>query len=419
MRFNKFINIFPVLLVMLFFSCKKDNKIITVEENVPGKKSVNGKVQKGPYKNGASLIVYELNNSLGQTGKSFASTISDDAGNFALNNINLNSNYVLITATGYYFNEHFNKISEGQLYLEAFADVSNNSTVNVNLLTHIIKPRIEQLVNSGLDFNSSRIQAQNELLTIMGSSTGVSGNFENFDLSGNGFLFAMSLLFQRNNSMGMQYGYSYAAELSSLLSNFRNDLANNGVIDNYNIIDTLIYNAKRIDLLDTKNDMQNYYSGLGLSFSGSGFEQYIYNFQKKYTTTFSNNICFEDSAAIMIDAPGSQPPYSYRYNILVKNKKNYYNVAQYQGQMVVSAIVPYDSALTIKITPYNSSLSFNPSSCFGWKVSTIGSSAVFEAQRKNVTLSYMVGVSLDSAKVEYFNNSNSNVPFYIKNVVFN
>ncbi len=419
MNFNKLVSLVSVMFIVLFFTfCKKDDKIAIEDPNSSGQKSISGKVQKGPFKNGASLIIYELNNSLGQTGRSFASTISDDAGNFALNNINLSSNYVLITASGYYFNEHFNRISEGQLYLEAIADVSNISTVNVNLLTHIIRPRIEQLVNSGLDFNSSRIQAQNELLTVMGSNIGVSGNFETFDLSGNGFLFAMSLLFQRNNSMGWQGGYSYSAELSGLLSNFRNDLANNGMIDNHNIIDTLIYNSKRVDLFDTKNDIQNYYSGLGLSFSGSGFERYIYNFQKEYTNTFSNNICFEDSAAIMIDAPSSQPPYSYRYNLLLKNKK-YYNVSQSQGQMAISAVVPYDSSLTVKITPYNFSFTLDPSSCFGWKVSQSGSSVIFEAQRKNIQLSYLIYVPLDSAIVEYYNNSSSTIPFYSKNIIFN
>ncbi len=112
--FNKVIShLMTSFILLLLFSCKKDDKIKTDNSSISGQKSISGKVQKGPYKNGASIMIYELNNSLGQTGKSFASTISDDAGNFALNNINLNSNYILITASGYYFNEHFNKVSEG------------------------------------------------------------------------------------------------------------------------------------------------------------------------------------------------------------------------------------------------------------------------------------------------------------------
>lgn len=403
---------------IIIISCKKDEQIIIDDE--PGQKSISGKVQKGPYKNGASLILYELNNSLGQTGRSFASSISDDAGSFALNNINLESNYVLITASGYYFNEHFNIVSEGQLYLEAIADVSNNSTVNVNLLTHIIRPRIEQLVNSGLDFNSSRIQAQNELLTVMGSNVGVSGNFENFDLSGNGFLFAMSLLFQRNSTLGWQMGYSYSAELSSLLSNFRNDFANNGTIDNMNIIDTLIYNVRRVDLIDCSVDMQNYYSGLGLNFSSNGFEQFIYNFQKKYTSILSNNIDYQDSSAIINDYPSSQLNYSYRENLLKPNRRIYTN-GLYGNQFTLSAVVPYDSSLVVKLTAYNnpSPFSLDLSTIFGWKATKVNSTWVFEAQRKNISLSCLVyAVGLDSVKVEYFENSSLTTPFYIKNIIF-
>lgn len=403
---------------IIIISCKKDEQIIIDDE--PGQKSISGKVQKGPYKNGASLILYELNNSLGQTGRSFASSISDDAGSFALNNINLESNYVLITASGYYFNEHFNIVSEGQLYLEAIADVSNNSTVNVNLLTHIIRPRIEQLVNSGLDFNSSRIQAQNELLTVMGSNVGVSGNFENFDLSGNGFLFAMSLLFQRNSTLGWQMGYSYSAELSSLLSNFRNDFANNGTIDNMNIIDTLIYNVKRVDLIDCSVDMQNYYSGLGLNFSSNGFEQFIYNFQKKYTSILSNNIDYQDSSAIINDYPSSQLNYSYRENLLKPNRRIYTN-GLYGNQFTLSAVVPYDSSLVVKLTAYNnpSPFSLDLSTIFGWKATKVNSTWVFEAQRKNISLSCLVyAVGLDSVKVEYFENSSLTTPFFIKNIIF-
>lgn len=409
-----FLSIF--FFVFLFVSCKKDKQVPADGSTLPGTKSIQGKVQKGPYKNGSQLIIYALNNSLGQTGNSFSSTLNDDAGNFSLNNINLTSNYILITATGYYFNEHFNITSQAQLYLEAISDVSNISTVNVNILTHIIKPRIEHLVSTGLTFSAARAQAQNEFLIFTGVNGGVNSNFETFDISNNDFLFAMSLLFQRNNSFGYQMGYNYTAELSTLLSNFRNDFANNGAIDNLNIIDTLIYNANRIDLIDCKNDMQNYYSGLGLSFSGNGFDQYIYNFQKKYSLLLSSNISFQDSGAVKIDA--AMLPYYYRENLLKVNKKAY-NASAFLAQFIISAIVPYDSSLVIKLTPFNSSfISLDPSSCFGWKQSQVNPSIIFEAQRKNIALSYLVQASGDSVKIEYFKNSSTSTPFYSKNIVF-
>ena len=408
------------VLFLVVYSCKKDDGIPSDQSIIPDSKTIQGKVQKGPYKNGASLVIYELNSSLGQTGKSFASTISDDAGNFSVNNINLVSNYILITASGYYFNEHFNKISEGALYLEGFADVSDISKVNINILTHIIKPRIEQLISTGLDFNTSRAQAQNELLTIVGTSVSVSNNFESLDLSNDGFLFAMSLLFQRNNSYGYQVGYNYTAELSGLLSNFRNDFANNGIIDNQQIIDTLLYNSQRIDLLDSKIDLQNYFTGLGLSFSLNNFDQYIYNFQKKYAPILSSTISFPLTAAIMIDAPTVAPPYDYRENILKINQKYYLNGVG-GNQFAIAAIVPYDSSLVVKFTSYTKPYCFNlvdASSIFGWKNYQIGSSSVFEAQRKNTPISCLIYSTSDSIKVEYFNNTSSTIPYYTKNIVF-
>ncbi|MBL7936703.1 MAG: hypothetical protein JNM51_12935 [Bacteroidia bacterium] len=407
--------LFLPLLAVLFFSCKKDQKnTINQPSSVSSSsKTIKGKIQKGPYKNGSPITVYELNSSLGQTGRSFSSTISDDAGNFVLNSLELNSNYILLNANGYYYNEHFNKVSEGPLYLEAFADVTNISTVNVNILTHIIKPRIEHLVMAGSGFSNARMQAQNEFLNIVGS-VNVNGDFETLDLSNNDFVFAMSLLFQRNNSVGYQGGYNYTAELSSLLSDFRSDFANNGLIDNSSLIDTLIYNVKRVDLIDTRNDIQAYYSGLGLTFSTANFQEYLYNFQKKYCSSFGNTILYPLMAAVMVDFPGSGPPYSERDNLLDLGRK-YYSASPI-NQYVVSAIVPYDSSLVIKLT---GPIGFFGGGNFGWAQTQQGSSVVLEAQRKNIPLSIFINSASDSVKIEYFKNNAATLPYFTKTAVFN
>lgn len=427
MTMKKTSYLFFVIFLSILISCKKDKKEPeeTTEQtqipSTPGTKTISGKVQKGPYKNGSPIIVYELNNSLGQTGKSFATTIIDDEGKFSLNNISLASNYVLLTATGYYYNEHFNRTSEGQLYLEALADVSNISTVNINVLTHIIKPRIELLVNNGMDFNTARSQVQNELLSVLGISSSLNTNFESMFLSNSDFLFAASLLFQRNNSSGYIMGYNYTSELSTLLSNFRNDFANNGSIDNQSIIDTLLYNATRVDLIDAKIDMQNYYSSLGLVFSTTNFEQYIYAFQKKYSPNLSSTISFPDSAPIMVDAPGVQPPYTYVTNI-VRLNQSVYTANAGGGNFSISAIVPYDSSLVIKITPYNATFPFSNfgGGLFGWRLSQSGGTFIYTAQRKNIQLSaFIQNPAIDSCKVEYFNNLTSTTPYLTRNIVFN
>lgn len=50
---------------------------------------VRGKVQKGPFINGAEVAVAELNAAMAQTGRAFASTISDDTGVFRVSGVEL------------------------------------------------------------------------------------------------------------------------------------------------------------------------------------------------------------------------------------------------------------------------------------------------------------------------------------------
>lgn len=398
-----------LLIVVTFLSCKKDPPPATT--NPTTTESISGRAQKGPFKNGSALIIYELNSSLGQTGKSFSSIISDDAGNFSLNNISLASNYVLITANGYYFQEHFNQVSANQLYLEAIADVSSNSAINVNLLTHIIKPRIEDLVSKGSSFAAAQTQAQSELKNIMGVIIGNTANFETIDISNDGFLLAMSLLFQRRTA-GYITAYNYTSELGGLLSNFRNDFKNNGLIDNSAIIDTLVFNANRIELIDAKENLKNYYSSLGITITPPNFEQYVYLFQKKCGFPVYNSIVFPDSALYTTDTPG--PPSKFR-NLLDKNFITFPGATNF----IFSSIVPCDSSLSIRVTKYNAgAFSFIPP-YYGWQIVSSGNTFTLTAQRKNfpnALVAYPMGFSSgDSAKVEYFQN-NSSLPYFTKMV---
>lgn len=399
-----------VFAVITLISCKKDPQPTVTNPTTTA--SISGRVQKGPYKNGSALVIYELNSSLGQTGKSFSSIISDDAGNFSLNNISLSSNYVLITANGYYFQEHFNQVSANQLYLEAIADVSSNSTINVNLLTHIIKPRIEDLVSKGSSFSAAQTQAQNELKAFMGVTSGNTSNFETIDISNDGFLLSMSLLFQRRTA-GYITAYNYTSELGGLLSNFRNDFKNNGLIDNLSLIDTLVFNANRIELIDAKENLQNYYSSLGITITPPNFEQYINLFQKKYAFPLYATVSFPDSALYMTD----MGPTSKMKNVLDLASINFNSGFT---SYIFSAIVPCDSSLRVQFTPFpGSTLSFaiNPP-YYGWKNLNTPGKLNLECQRKNfqngfvLTFTGPVGIQ-DSAKVEYFEN-NSSTPYFTK-----
>ena len=99
---------------------------------------VAGVSQKGPFVTGSVVTVQELDGiTLKQTGKSFKGSIKSDKGDFAIKDINLESQYAILEANGYYRDEISGKKSSGTVTLRAFTDLSNRKTVNINLLTHL------------------------------------------------------------------------------------------------------------------------------------------------------------------------------------------------------------------------------------------------------------------------------------------
>ena len=402
------------LLVSFLFSCKKEDIEETPNPN-PTNVSVSGKAQKGPYKNGSEIILYELNSSLDQTGVSYSTTCNDDAGNFSFNAA-ISTTNVLVTATGFYYMEHYSLFSPYQLYLEAISDVQNGSTINVNLLTHLIKPRIEKLVDDGNTFTSARTQAQNELKTFLHVPPLDSTNFDKLDLINSNLLFATSLLFQRR-TVKFSSSNNYTYWLSELMIRFRGDFRDNGQIDSQDIIDTLIFNANRIDLIDARRNLEAYMASLGLSTSLSGFEQYIFAFQKAYSTQVYVNTVFPDSAIWDIDVIA---PHMKR-NILYDTAAHFNVGGSINDQYLMTAIVPYDSSLVIKVTKFApdsiSSIIFNQYFQYGWSITSLSNGFSIEAQRKNYPNGLLVvfwgAGGVDSARVEYFMN-NQPAPYFSK-----
>ncbi|MEX0686141.1 MAG: hypothetical protein WD267_05610 [Balneolales bacterium] len=106
------------------------------------RESISGVVQKGPFNSGSNITLFELKkNNLSQSGRSFITQINNNLGHFELNNIKLASPYASFRADGFYFNEVLGKQSNSQITLHAIADVSGENAVNINVLSHLEKPR--------------------------------------------------------------------------------------------------------------------------------------------------------------------------------------------------------------------------------------------------------------------------------------
>jgi hypothetical protein len=296
-----------IVSVLVVASCTKDeskNTDITYKKD-----KISGYIQKGPYINGTSIMISELSSTLNPTGKVFNSQIVDNKGSFEFKNISLSTNYVELIANGFYFNENTGKVSAAQLTLHALSDLTDSSTINVNILTELEKGRVEYLISKGEDFKASKVQAQKEILKIFEISKPDLKSSEYLDVSKDGddnaILLAISIIMQ---------GFRTEAELSELIAGISSDIKEDGILNNPLIGQKLISDVKLLNLPDIKNNIINRYADLGATLEIPGFE--------KYTQQFIESTKFISTSGIEYVDNGSYGP-----NVLSLARFDYPNIS--------------------------------------------------------------------------------------------
>ncbi len=151
----------------LAFSCSDDGDGGNYEPNTY---NVSGKVEKGPFISGSTITMQPMDAKMQASGETYSATITDNAGNFTFGSKLFDAPFAELTANGYFFNEVSGDLSSGTLNLRALVDLSDKSTVNVNILTHLKYQRVLNLVQQGLDFKRANSQAQKELFAAFGLS---------------------------------------------------------------------------------------------------------------------------------------------------------------------------------------------------------------------------------------------------------
>ena len=208
--------------------------------------SVNGNVQKGPFTQGTSITIQALDESLNPTGKNYQTKTTDDAGTFKINN-QIESRYVEIIATGYYFNEISGRVSNSTITLRSLSDLTEAGKTNVNLLTTLESDRIRNLVVSGgLTLQEAREQAEKELFDVfhIPNSVSASAGFDKMDITQGGepnaILLAISATLQGERSEG---------ELSELISKIASDIESSGEIQNDNIAEQIRAGGMSVNII--------------------------------------------------------------------------------------------------------------------------------------------------------------------------
>jgi hypothetical protein len=317
------------LLVTILVACNKNS------EDKFTKESISGVSQKGPFINGSSLTVFELDENFSQTGESFNTQIADNLGSFEIEDIGMPTQYAKLKADGFYFNEIKNANSTSPISLYALSDLSDKSTVNVNLLSTLEVSRVEYLIDNGSSFTDAKRQAQEEILNMFFIQNADIPESELLDISadgnGNAILLAISLILQ---------SYRTEAGLSELVANIATDIRTDGILNSSVLGSELINGARLVDQIGVRNNLENKYAALGITTVIPDFEYYINQFINLCTYTFTMNI---EYPYIIYE---NQVP---RKNVLADTTFVISNLAQYS----FGADMPTGTSLRVVVKPTN------------------------------------------------------------------
>lgn len=207
------------------------NKVDSMQDFIRENFSVTGVAQKGPFKFGSPLNLYELKNDMNPSGRVYKDEINSNKGDFVIPKVSLAFPYAKLEVRGLYRNEVTGEWSKDSMTLCALTDFSDKRTeANINLLTHLEYDRVLYLVQEkGYSVYAAKKQAAQEIMTAFEFAPTVTCSedfsiFQNEGVSagtaaGNGTLLAVSALVmaERND-----------VEIQSVIDKFREDFKVDG-----------------------------------------------------------------------------------------------------------------------------------------------------------------------------------------------
>lgn len=381
--------IFFSLILFGISSCKKDSGIIeNVDVPTSSANKIIGVVQKGPFSVGSAISMQELLPSLSPTGRIFQSQVEDNRGSFQLSNIFLVSSYIALRADGFYFNEITGEQSASQITLNCISDIKNKSTINVNLLSHLEKPRIEYLISQGDSFYNAKKQAEQEVLKIFNIAKPTIPESELLDITQNGddnaVLLAISIILQGNRTEG---------ELSSLLASISYDLRPDGILSDSTLGSALINDANYLKLDLIRQNIKTRWSILGITDTIPDFEKYVIQFIDSTNYSFTNFITYSNSG-------------NYGPNLLNKTD------SLYHGQVSISAFLPTGASLIV-MTPNTGPFYYYGGYEDGWVVTNISGWNVWTST-KSGNIQAWGGID-NNCSIKIYENGSS-VPTRVKKI---
>ena len=247
----------------------EDQEVIAITD-----KTISGVSQKGPFVNGSSVTVQELDGeTLAQTGNSYEGKIKNDMGEFSVKVTKLASQYALLKANGFYSNEVTGEKSKSQVTLYALTDISNRDEVNVNLLTHLEYERSLYLAaDDSVTVAAAKKQAEKEVLATFGI-TGDFANSEDLNIFGTddgaAALLAVSVLMQGDLS---------EADFTERLNDYATDIETDGMWGDTKTATKIADWASSKSLGGELENIRNNIAKWDISTDVPAFEKYVDNF---------------------------------------------------------------------------------------------------------------------------------------------
>ncbi|MBN1783162.1 DNRLRE domain-containing protein [bacterium] len=226
-----------------------------------------GYVQKGPFTQGASVLVASLNERFEIFDRD-SGVVMDNTGYFELPRDEAALVHRIV-AQGYSYHEVLGTMTETPLTLRAIV-TQNMKAGNVNVLTTLAHDRIQKLVlEDGLAITDAVCRAETEVMSLFGiQDASVSGFCTmNIARSGNrnGALLAASLLV---------LGDTTAQAAMQLMTALSSDLKGDGIVNDSILVRRLVRHAERLHPAEIRQHLGSYYENLNMTYIIAPFELY-------------------------------------------------------------------------------------------------------------------------------------------------
>ena len=216
-----------------------------------------GKVQKGPFALGGGVTAYLLDENLSQTGISYTAKISAADGSYTFEK-EIESRFVEVSATGYWFNESKGELSASTITLNAIADLSESGTVNINVLTTLASDMIRNAVKDGRDYAEAKADSETATLAVF-HITENHPDFQSIDLTQEGTGAAILLSASSTLITGRQ-----ESEVVSLMATIAAELASSGEVSE-STASKISEGASEVDAEAVRANLLSYYAQEGLA----------------------------------------------------------------------------------------------------------------------------------------------------------